>query len=181
MSFRCAMSASMLCTILVVCQPAGAQVVPFETSTQDAEYFPCTAEYSGTGKATHMGKVSFEGVAIPFPTDDPLTFTWIGLFHEVTAANGDTIVMSGGGTLELIPVDPLDPATEFTAVWSGEFEVVGGTGRFAKVSSVPGQPLIVEAINEPFVFPPDCQDDPVWPFSATIEGPIDLGRKKRKK
>ncbi|QDU39572.1 hypothetical protein Mal4_39170 [Maioricimonas rarisocia] len=181
MSFRSAMSALTLCAILVVCQPADAQVVPFETSTEDAAYSPCTAQYTGTGKATHMGKVSFEGIAIPIPTDDPLLFDWIGLSHEVTAANGDTIVMSGGGTLELIPVDPLDPATEFTAIWSGTFEVVGGTGRFANVAGVPGEPLIVEAINDPFVFPPDCESDPLWTFSATIEGPIDLGRKKGKK
>lgn len=180
MNVRFAMPTLALCAGMVICSPADAQIVPFRTVTRDAVYSPCTAEYSGTGKATRMGKVTFEGVAIPLPTDNPLLFDWIGLSHEITAANGDTIEMSGGGTLQLIPVDPLDPETGFTAIWSGEFIVSGGTGRFRKVTGVPDEPLIVEAINKPFAFPPDCESNPLWEFSATIKGPIDLGRKKGK-
>ncbi len=62
------------------------------------------------------------------------------------------------------------------AMWTGDFLVDGGTGRFANVSGVPGEPIRVTAVNDPLDLPASCPDD-IWTFSWTLHGKIDLGKK----
>lgn len=145
-----------------------AQVVPFRASGSDSSYFPADGVYTGTGKATHMGRCQIEGVAFPIPTANPLVFDWIG-GGSTTSANGDKIYMSGGGQVELIPLG----GTLFSAVWSGHYSVDGGTGRFSNVGPGPA-PIAVSAVNDPF----DIASDPVWKFTWTLDGQIDLGRRR---
>jgi hypothetical protein len=72
------------------------------------------------------------------------------------------------GQVELIPLD--SSFTTFSAIWSGEVVVEGGTGRFANAG--PGkQPLKLIAINDPFTFA-----DAEWTFSWTLDDIITLHR-----
>ena len=115
-----------------------------------------------------MGNVLGSGVAFPTdPTGNPGEFYWTAIGYTLTAANGDKIDFNGGGTVQLIPLG----GTMFTAVWGGELNVLGGTGRFANVG--PGTaPINVVAINNPFTFA-----DPVWTYSWSLTGDINLGKK----
>lgn len=145
-----------------------AQVVPFHAEGKNAEYSPISGTYSGSGVGVRLGTCKVEGFAIPTPTSNPLVLDWTG-GGPVTAANGDQIFLTGGGQVQLVPLG----GTIFSAVWSGNFNVVGGTGRFA--SAGPGTaPISVTAVNSPF----DILNDPVWNFSWSLDGDINLGRKR---
>jgi hypothetical protein len=142
-----------------------AQVVPYKARGTGASYNPLTGFYSGTGQATHLGHIKYSGDVAFAPTADPLVYTFQSNGPTTTvAANGDAILFTTSGTVQLFTFDGIS----FTAIWSGEFVVVGGTGRFANVGPGP-QPLQVVAINEPFTFA-----DPEWIFSWAIDGSITL-------
>jgi hypothetical protein len=148
-----------------------AQIVPFEAQGKDAKYnqpfLPDVGDGSNyaIGRATHMGKI--EGTGVALPTGVGNNWSTVGKY-TLKCRNGDCIYMSGGGTIELIPVNP--DLGIFKAIWTGKFNVVGGTGRFANVG--PGTaPIDVVAINEPFTFA-----DPVWEYSWTLSGNINLGK-----
>jgi hypothetical protein len=143
-----------------------AHEVPYKTKGTGS-YAPATGDFGGTGTGAPMGKHTFSGNVMVTPTTDPLVFNWILTAPQQTvAANGDMIYFSGSGQVELTPLD--STFTTFTAIWSGQYEVVGGTGRFANVA--PGdQPLQVTATNDPFEL-----SDPEWTFSWTVEGTISL-------
>ena len=79
-------------TLMATLQATHAQVVPFRASGSDAVYSPCTAVTTGTGRATHMGRITTSGLVIPRPTANPLVFDWTGVI-EFTAANGEQIVI----------------------------------------------------------------------------------------
>jgi hypothetical protein len=142
-----------------------AQTVPYKASGTGASYNPVTGYYSGTGKATHLGNITFSGDVTTAPTTDPLVFTFQSNGPTTTVgANGDAILFTTSGTVQLFTLDGIT----FTAVWSGTFVVVGGTGRFANVGPGP-EPLQVVAINDPFTL-----TDPEWTFSWSIDGSITL-------
>jgi hypothetical protein len=64
------------------------------------------------------------------PTANPVVFDFNSTVDQETiAANGDKVFFSFSGQVTLIPLDAT--FTTFSAVWSGEFVVQGGTGRFA--------------------------------------------------
>jgi hypothetical protein len=86
--------------------------------------------------------------------------------QDTTAANGDTLLFSGADQVELIPLD--NTFTTFTALWTGDFVVVGGTSHFAGAQPA-HQPLHVVAVNDPFTLL-----DPVWSFSWTLTSRIVL-------
>ena len=139
--------------------------MPYKARGTEASYNPVTGYYSGTGQATHLGHITFSGDVTIAPTPDRLVYTFESNGPTTTvAANGDAIFFTTSGTVQLFTLDGIT----FTAIWSGEFVVVGGTGRFAKVGPGP-QPLQVVAINDPFTF-----TDPEWTFSWTIDGSIML-------
>lgn len=146
--------------------PATAQVVPYRASGMGV-YDPISGDYGGSGVATHLGRHTLFGNVVFEPTGIPgvFDFTIDSKNPQVTtAADGSRIFFSGSGLVVLQPVTE----TVFTATWSGNFVVEGGTGRFANVSPGP-QPLSVVAINQPFTF-----NDPQWFFNWTLQGSIRL-------
>ena len=146
------------------------QVVPFRSTGVDNFYFPVTAEFGGDGITKHMGQSSGWGMAIPESTPDPSVLNWSG-WGSFQAANGDEIFFEGGGQVFLESAD----GVLFTASWIGEFNISGGTGRFANVG--PGTaPLSVIAINHPFSL-----SDPVWTYDYEISGDMNLGKSGKKK
>lgn len=149
-----------------------AQVVPFKASGDQAIYSPLTGETSGPGKATHMGEVFGSGLALPGVEIGPGLFEWSAPNYQFEAANGDQIALSGGGTVQFVP---LPTSGIFIAVWFGEFNVIpgAGTGRFAEVAPGTG-PIQVVAINDPFTFPPNPGD--IWTYNWSLDGDIDLGK-----
>jgi len=158
-------------TLAVNAGHSWAQVVPFKSTGVNNLYDPVSMVFGGEGQTAHMGRSSGLGIAVPSPTDDPLTLNWSGA-GEFEAANGDKIFFSGGGQVYLTPLG----GTMFTAAWIGEFNIEGGTGRFANVG--PGTaPLSVVAINHPF----DIVNDPIWAYDYEITGDMDLGKKGKKK
>jgi hypothetical protein len=147
---------------------ADAQIVPYKASGLGM-YSPVNGDYGGAGVATHLGRHNFSGKVVTTPTIDPLIFNFLidaRNPQETVAANGDKIFFSGSGTVQLIPTEPT--FTYFSANWSGNFVVEGGTGRFANAGPGP-QPLDVVAINAPFTLA-----DPVWNFNWTLNGKIRL-------
>jgi hypothetical protein len=144
-----------------------AQVVPYKTKGTGV-YSPLTGAYSGPGTGTHMGNHTFDGNVAVYPTAHPLVFTWASTAPQATiAANGDVLYFDASGAVELIPLDAT--FTVFIAVWTGDFVVTGGTGRFASAAPA-NEPLRVIAINDPF----NPTTDPVWTFSWEVDGRIRL-------
>ena len=150
-----------------------AQIVPFKASGDQAIYSPDTGATSGPGQATHMGKVFGSGFALPGVEIGPGLREWSAPNYQFEAANGDTIALTGGGTVQFVP---LNQTGLFFAVWSGEFKVIpgGGTGRFANAG--PGTaPIQIVAVNDPFTLPPTTGD--IWTYRWNLDGNIDLGKR----
>ncbi len=143
-----------------------AQIVPFKAFGKQNVYNPATGVYEGTAIASYCGRCQVNGFAIPSPTADPNVLNWTG-GGPLTAADGSQIQLAGGGKVQLIPLG----GTLYSAIWFGEFNVVGGTGRFANVGPGP-KPIFVIAVNYPF----DIVNSPEWVFDFTLLGKIDLGR-----
>jgi hypothetical protein len=157
-----------LSTLILSAAPreSGAQSVAYHTHGTGT-YSPAPGDYGGVGVGTHLGRHTFSGKVATSDTGYPLVFDFVLTAPQVTtAANGDTLLFSGSGQVELIPLD--DTFTTFMAIWRGDFVVVGGTGRFAGAKPA-DEPLHVEAINDPFTL-----DDPVWSFSWELTGRIVL-------
>jgi hypothetical protein len=157
---------AVLMVAFTIGQVGQAQVVPFKASGKNATYAQPFAGGDGStwsvGQATHMGRMVGYGRALPTGVGN--NWTTVG-DYTLTAPNGDSIFMNGGGTVETFDLG----GGLFFAIWTGQFQVVGGTGRFANVG--PGTaPIDVVAINEPFTFA-----DPTWIYSWSLRGDIDLG------
>jgi hypothetical protein len=145
---------------------SAAQSVAYRTHGTGS-YSPVTLGYGGVGVGTHLGKHTFAGMVATSPTANRLVFDFTLMVpQETVAAHGDKLFFSGSGQVELIPLDAA--FTTFVAVWEGDFEVVGGTGRFAGARPA-DEPLRVVAINDPFSLL-----DPVWSFSWELTGRIVL-------
>ena len=104
---------------------------------------PLTICLSGTisGTATHMGRAQMTKSATVHITSTPCGVTGLLTTYTedvtITAANGDTVTLTGGGTA---------CAENGAAVGSGELTVTGGTGRFAGASGT-----ITESIDHNLV------------------------------
>ena len=102
---------------------------PFKASVETHEqpgFRPdCPSKFggttTGTGKSTHMGKVSLNAIDCVTPMEDHFIFE--GTF-TLTAANGDTV--TGGYKGAFVPAD----AGSRYSLSSAKFEITGGTGRF---------------------------------------------------
>ena len=131
-------------------------------------YQAATGHYYGTGTGTPLGDHKLYGQVITYQTNDhPLTFAFYSVTPQKTiAANGDEIDFSSYGTVVVSPAP--GKAGYFVAKWTGNFFVVGGTGRF-KDARPAEYPLTVVAINEPYQL-----TDPSWKFSWTLTGRIVL-------
>jgi hypothetical protein len=77
---------------------------------------------TGTGKSTHMGKVSLKADDCITPMEDHFIFE--GVF-TLTAANGDTV--TGGYKGAFVPADA---GSSRYSLSGAKFEITGGTGRF---------------------------------------------------
>jgi hypothetical protein len=90
----------------------------FTTVSTTVEEEIVMSVYEGSGKLTHLGKVTCE-----VTQNVPPSGIFYGTF-EITAANGDRLDMEYSGHLT-----NLDPVTlEFTS--EVDFEIIGGSGRF---------------------------------------------------
>ena len=112
-------------SLMLVDQACQGQVVPFHASGEGAIYSPETGDTSGPGKATHMGRVFGSGIAAPGVDLGNGLFEWSATDYSLRAANGDEIFLEGGGLVQFIPIQ----GSLFFAVWTGDFNVTGGTGR----------------------------------------------------
>ncbi|EAR22472.1 hypothetical protein [Nitrococcus mobilis] len=80
---------------------------------------------TGTGKGTHLGKLSFNATDCITPVEDHFTFA--GEF-TIVAANGDQLVGNYGGSFIPINTGPVYSLSDAT------FEITGGTGRFTQAT-----------------------------------------------
>ncbi|SCY03764.1 hypothetical protein SAMN05216420_10283 [Nitrosospira sp. Nl5] len=80
---------------------------------------------TGTGKSTHMGKVTLLANDCITPMENGFTFK--GTF-ELTAANGDKLTGGYSGTFTPINSGPTYSLSD------AELQITGGTGRFSKAS-----------------------------------------------
>jgi hypothetical protein len=145
---------------------ARAQSVPYFAVGTGA-YSPVNGDYGGKGIANLLGAHTFLGNVTTSPTANPMVFNFVSTVPQVTiGAGGERINFTSSGQVTLIPLD--HTFTRFSAIWTGDFVVVGGTGRFAHARPA-AQPLHVIAINDPFTFA-----DPVWSFCWELTGRIVL-------
>lgn len=78
---------------------------------------------TGTGRLTHLGKVTVTNTHCTFLAD----FSFSGGEMTITAANGDELLMTYSGTFVMI-FGPSGPVrSDVQLAW----DIVGGTGRFA--------------------------------------------------
>jgi hypothetical protein len=167
-SFKRVLSvAAIVCVWFGMAPSIDAQIVAFFARGSDNVYEPASGNFRGRGQATHLGKCRVLGNAVTTPTSNPLVFDWVG-HSTLVAANGDELYFNGGGQVTLTPLG----GTMFSAVWTANFNITGGTGRFTNAGPA-SAPLSVVATNEPF----DLVNDPEWIFSWQIAGQINLGRR----
>jgi hypothetical protein len=153
-------------TLSVAARESFAQTIPYN-AVGTGTYSPINGDYSGAGVGIPLGKLTFFGNVATVPTADPLVFDWESTVDQETiAANGDTIFFSSSGQVELIPLD--STGTTFSAIWTGQFVVTGGTGRYAHAKPA-AKPLSVIAVNLPFTFA-----EAEWHFVWTLNGAIKL-------
>jgi hypothetical protein len=152
-------------------QNAFAQTVPYVALGFDAEYNPATGDYSGPGIGVSVGVHVFDGNVVP----DGVFFPAPGIFFAGTFAGSQVVTTEGGDTIDSnvsgAVVLEIDPDTGLiTGTWNIDFEVTGGTGRFANAS---GQ-LRGIAINPPF----DIATAAVWNFDWFVAGKIELAKRR---
>ncbi|MEO6445959.1 MAG: hypothetical protein ABIZ91_03840 [Gemmatimonadaceae bacterium] len=147
-------------------QAKSVHMVPFKAN-QSAEALPTTGvvcpagslptKASPTGTGTHIGK--YTGVSIAcFAFTGPTTFDFVTGTNNVVAANGDELwftldpVARGHGAVVFGPNGP-------SLTWSAEYDVTGGTGRFAGATghvtvtgsrdlSTPGAPFLSDILGQ---------------------------------
>ena len=160
-----------LVAVASFCSSADAQIKRYK-SKGVGTYNPFNAEYDTYGRS-NFGFIVGEGTAIPIPTANPFVSNWVtnGEVKE-TYIDGSEIFFTGGGTVEIIPLF----GAWHTAVWTGEFVVTRGTGRFANAGPGSVNNKVV-AVNLPFRLNPDGTPLPgdTWNFVFEVTGEIDLG------
>jgi len=85
---------------------------------------------NGDGTGTHVGRstVHFDFCGLPQPDE---SFIYGPRSHNasyIVAANGDTLFISGAGTV--VPGRMDDHPEHVISYWRDPFEIIGGTGRF---------------------------------------------------
>lgn len=103
---------------------AGNAQVPFSATFSGTAFFtsPSTTRFLGTGEATHMGRSSSVGDVSISPPNAAGCYPNVNV-ETLTAADGDQLVIRSDD--QACPIGP----TSFHG--SGNWVVVGGTGRFA--------------------------------------------------
>lgn len=132
--------------------------------------------FYGPAIAAHMGRLTYfaEAVTLDLVFDDEgnlIGFDYYAIDTQV-AADGSEVYLDGAGSATLIPRDDLGP-TIFEAVWDGDWNILGGSGRFENVG--PGTAPIDLFV---FFFAFDITDnETLRPFVYTKMGDWDLGRR----
>ena len=165
---------AMLFSFCVAVEQSNSQSIPFWAFGTNGSYFPAAdgsgGPYEGFGFGFPLGVHFVTGNLAVIPTDDPLVFDWVTTEPQLSMGIFGSILFESEGSVQLIP--ELDgggnPTGVFTAEWTADFTVVGGTGLFSSVQPA-GRPLKVVAVNEPFTLA-----DPEWNFSWTLVGRIRL-------
>lgn len=147
-----------LCAVAISPSPVvGAAPRPFKAElTGNAHLSPTDDPFvlrndeTGQGQATHLGRFTWADVEFADFAAVPGGVAVIGMF-TMTAANGDRLY--GTFTSEGVFADPS------TLVIHGEFEFIGGTGRFAGATGG-GE---IDAVGSLA---------PGLPFAGTIDGTI---------
>jgi len=111
---------------LSVSAPALADAGQRPFTARLTEVAPESGQLSGTGQATHLGKVSESG-SLSFDFDNFPVSLGISATGTLTAANGDEVFFAYDVTL----TDTASPPQGTTYAESGSYTVTGGTGRFA--------------------------------------------------
>ena len=121
---RCKLLAGSLGALMIMCAATAPAVespaaVPFmaEGTATLTPNMDGTLQVSGAGEATHLGRYSVSGTQIFQPGVPP---TFVGEV-TMTAANGDELYIIVTGTLTSVFPNPAG---------EGQYEIVGGTGRF---------------------------------------------------
>jgi hypothetical protein len=107
---------------------AGTGGVPFEARLSGTAAFtsPTTVEFHGTGQATHMGRIVAGGAAIL----DPPTGSCPSGAPGIPNVHTETLAAANGDELTIRMVDVACPTGPSTFHGTGNWTVVGGTGRF---------------------------------------------------
>jgi hypothetical protein len=116
-----------LLAALIAFPATAGDLVPFRALIQTVPHpvgscgAGCLAlDISGTGQATHMGRTDMHG-----PSEVDVILSEQTGTSTLTAADGDTLVIAFAGTVDFESPDPTGPVS-----FEGEWEVIGGTGRF---------------------------------------------------
>ena len=121
----------MLPTVLLADATSKPLKASVETHEQPGFRADCPSKFggttTGTGKSTHMGKVSLKAIDCITPMEDHFIFE--GTF-TLTAANGDTI--TGGYKGAFVPADDQSRYN----LTDAKFEISDGTGRFRGAKGV---------------------------------------------
>ena len=106
---------------------AAGHQVPFRASYSGTAAFNSatgTALFTGTGIASYLGRsTNVNHITVSGPASCPGGFANINV-ETLTAANGDTLVLTG-------PHDQACPTGPNAVHGTGDWNVTGGTGRFA--------------------------------------------------
>ncbi len=111
--------------------------VPFKASFSGAAAFtsPTTTGFWGIGTASHLGRITTTGQAqiTCFPPDGTSTACdgGTGCPGGVPNINTETLAAANGDTLTIQSSDVACPTGPYQYHGSGQWMIVGGTGRFA--------------------------------------------------
>ena len=101
------------------------QIGPNPTQCQAVPYL--AGMTSGTGQATHLGRVTGTAEDCIVPPSAGYAYTFSGGRLTLVAANGDELRATYSGTLNPTAVPPIYAIT-------GTYQITGGTGRFTGAS-----------------------------------------------
>ena len=129
-------------------------------------YSPATGDYSRVSVGSHLDRHTLRGNVATSPRVNPLVFDFLlAAPQETVGANGDTLLFSGTGQVELIPLD----ATYTTFLRSGRVTSWSWAERVDWPAQPADDPLHAVALNDPLTFL-----DPKWSFSWELTGRIVL-------
>lgn len=119
--------------IVFSAQPERPLKASFVTQEQAGFRPDCPSKFggttTGTGKSTHLGKVSFTAIDCITPKEN--YFTFAGKLTLITA-NGDKLIGDYSGSFK-----PVNSGSLYT-LSDAKFEITGGTGRFADAEGTAG-------------------------------------------
>jgi hypothetical protein len=113
---------------IILASPTSVPLKMSAVTQEQAAYTPtCPSKFggttTGTGKSSHLGKISLTATDCITPMENHYTFK--GKL-TLTAANGDKIIGDYSGSFLPLDTPPMYSLSD------AKFEITGGTGRFSK-------------------------------------------------